>query len=56
MICPKCGKENTDNWPLDIDGQIKEGGCQTCWESETSTKWWDMVDQFEAIGICLHCE
>lgn len=33
MICPKCGLENDDNWPLDIGGEIKEGGCQMCWET-----------------------
>jgi len=53
-ICPKCEKENTDNWPLDIDGEIKEGGCQMCWEAECDKSWWEMVDGFGLIGINLH--
>ena len=40
MNCPKCGKENTDNWPLEINGEIVDGGCQECWEIEWDEKWW----------------
>jgi len=40
MNCPKCGKENTDNWPLEINGKIVDGGCQDCWEVECYNKWW----------------
>jgi len=39
--CPKCGKMNDDNWPLTIDGEIKEGGCQMCWEEESDEAWWE---------------
>ena len=39
-LCPKCGKENTDNWPLEINGEIVDGGCQDCWEAEWDEKWW----------------
>ena len=44
MKCPKCGVENDDNWPLEIDGEIKEGGCQDCWEAACSESWWEMVE------------
>jgi len=40
MTCLKCGKENTDDWPLEINGKIKPGGCQECWEIECDNKWW----------------
>lgn len=43
--CPKCGQENTDNWPLRINGEIKEGGCQECWETQSSEAWWEMIAQ-----------
>ena len=38
--CPKCGKMNNDNWPLDIDDKIQYGGCQDCWETESDEGWW----------------
>ena len=38
--CPKCGKQNCDGWPLDVGGEIKQGGCQACWETECDEKWW----------------
>jgi hypothetical protein len=38
--CPKCGVENDDNWPLEIDGEIKDGGCQDCWEADCDEAWW----------------
>lgn len=39
--CPVCGVENDDDWPLDIDGMIEDGGCQTCWEAgaDHTRKW-----------------
>lgn len=40
MKCPKCGKENTDNWPITVDDEVKDGGCQECWEYECEAKWW----------------
>lgn len=43
MKCPMCGIDNSDNWPLDIDGKIVEGGCQNCWEDQSDAAWWDMV-------------
>ena len=42
--CPSCGRLNTDNWPLDIDGEIVDGGCQGCWEAECSRKWWQHIN------------
>lgn len=41
--CPKCGKMNDDNWPLEVGAEIKWGGCQICWEAECDGKWWKMV-------------
>jgi hypothetical protein len=43
MKCPKCGETNSDNWPIEIDGIIKDGGCQECWENECNEKWWKAV-------------
>ena len=28
MICPLCGVENNDNWPVAVNGVVKQGGCQ----------------------------
>ena len=52
MICPKCGQQNDDNWPLNIDGVIKDGGCQECWEQECSDSFWEFLNMFskEAQG------
>lgn len=49
MKCPSCNKENDDNWPLNISGKIKDGGCQDCWESECSVSWWDMVEKVNEL-------
>lgn len=43
--CPQCGKLNDDNWPLEIDGKIEEGGCQDCWEAQVNKEWWLMVER-----------
>ena len=32
MTCPRCGRENADNWP--------DGLCQECWERECDAEWW----------------
>lgn len=47
MICPKCGVKNNDNWPLEIEGGIREGGCQMCWESECDKTWWEAMEDVE---------
>jgi hypothetical protein len=47
--CPKCGKFNTDNWPVNVLGEVKEGGCQMCWEHECDDAWWDAVCAFEEV-------
>jgi len=39
--CPQCGKLNEDNWPLEINGKIIEGGCQDCWEKQCDESWWE---------------
>lgn len=50
MRCPVCGKKNSDNWPLDVDGRIVDGGCQDCWETQVSESWWHMVTRnFEPV-------
>jgi len=41
--CPSCGVSNDYDWPLNISGKIKWGGCQDCWESEVDKKWWKAV-------------
>jgi len=41
MKCPRCGEENTANWPLIVGGELKDGGCQTCWEAECDKIWWE---------------
>lgn len=38
--CPSCGKLNDDDWPVEIDGIIEDGGCQTCWKNEVDDCWW----------------
>jgi len=43
--CPICGVKNTDNWPVTLAGEIHEGGCQMCWEKESSESWWNMVSE-----------
>jgi hypothetical protein len=44
MNCPNCGKPNDDNWPITVNDEIKDGGCQDCWELEVDAAWWDAVD------------
>jgi len=48
--CPACGELNSDNWPLEINGQIIHGGCQLCWESECSDKWWEAVSDLSILS------
>jgi len=47
--CPKCGKINEDDWPLEINGEIVEGGCQDCWEIQCDKSWWEYISK-EANG------
>jgi len=62
--CPACGKMNTDNWPLFVYGEIREGGCQVCWESNkyVAPKPTDVEHKLRAEvqklknGICEHVE
>jgi len=42
MKCPRCGKENDDDWPLEVEDKIIWGGCQMCWELECSEEWWKL--------------
>jgi len=44
MDCPVCNKENDDNWPLDVDSKIKDGGCQDCWEDQCDDGWWRSME------------
>ena len=46
MECPKCGIENDDNWPLEINDKIVDGGCEECWAKEIDAQWWQAVDAF----------
>jgi len=45
MKCPRCGKENDDNWTL----KEGDGGCQGCWEDECNEAWWDMFKRQEGV-------
>jgi hypothetical protein len=49
MKCPICGTENDYNWPLQVDGQIKDGGCQDCWEKQSDKEWWKMVVEIDKV-------
>ena len=44
-ICPKCGVENEENWPLAVGNEIRTGGCQTCWERHCGEFWWRVVTE-----------
>jgi len=46
--CPKCGKLNDDDWPLEIDDEIVDGGCQDCWEADCDKSWWEMHELLNA--------
>jgi hypothetical protein len=50
MICPLCQKENDDNWPLELEGKILDGGCQDCWESQCDSEWWKAVIALNETG------
>ena len=54
MKCPICGTENDYNWPLQVDGQIKTGGCQECWEKQSEEEWWKMVVRIDKM--MNHCD
>lgn len=43
MNCPKCNKENNDNWPITVNNNIVDGGCQDCWETEIDDDWWNTL-------------
>ena len=52
MVCPCCKLDAPDDvrWPVEVDGDIIEGGCQTCWEAECSRTFWLAVDMGEEAG------
>ena len=41
--CPLCGTINSDDWPIEVDGEIVQGGCQECWEKQSDAAWWKMA-------------
>ena len=49
--CPECGRSNTDEWPLEVDGKIVGGGCQECWEAACSKSWWEMMEDLNKAGF-----
>ena len=49
MICPECSIENADNWPINVDGEVKEGGCQECWEKDSDAQWWGQVRLLQGL-------
>lgn len=50
MNCPKCGNESDADWPLTVDGENRDGGCQLCWEKECSESWWDEMDTIHGLS------
>ena len=48
-LCPACGKLNTDDWPIEVDGEIKDGGCQDCWEAQCDESWWEAVKAYGRV-------
>ena len=51
MTCPVCGRENTDDWPLKVEQQVMEGGCQECWEAYSDHEWWEYGRQLAEAGL-----
>jgi hypothetical protein len=53
--CPRCNAriESYDlTWPIWIDGDVVDGGCQDCWETQCAGAWWEFVEQGGArIGV-----
>lgn len=55
--CPVCGTLNDDYWPLNIDGDFTDCGCQSCWEKgPTHTKRWkknqqDLYERSKWFGV-----
>lgn len=42
--CPCCGAETDADWPVMCsDGEIRDGGCQDCWETQCDESWWEMA-------------
>ena len=54
MICPLCGVENNDNWPVAANGVVKQGGCQDCWEKQSDEEWWKTVVRIDKM--MNHCD
>ena len=48
-VCPECSIENADNWPINVDGEVKEGGCQECWEKDSDAQWWGQVRLLQGL-------
>jgi hypothetical protein len=49
LVCPVCGTHNNDNWPVEVNGKIKRGGCQDCWERQCDAAWWKMVVAIDTL-------
>lgn len=49
VVCPICGKENSYNWPVELNGETKEGGCQDCWERQCGDEWWKTMKAIDTI-------
>jgi len=49
--CPQCGVLNDDNWPISVDGVIKQGGCQECWEAYSDREWWREIEKLAEAGL-----
>ncbi len=58
LICPVCGEQNIDDWPLKVGEQIIMGGCQDCWEEQTDGEWWEQLMAISQIILsdCIPAE
>ena len=49
FTCPRCKTLTVDNWPLDINGVIEDGGCQECWEDACEKDWVTAMTIFDEV-------
>lgn len=55
--CPRCGHDrepNDSGWPILVDGEIRDGGCQNCWEADCDEAWWRMAKCLPVNGEEAH--
>lgn len=52
--CPICKTKNDDDWPVKVNGTVKWGGCQRCWEAECDDEWFIAGEAVEAAWFSLN--